>query len=48
MDSVVSWVILAMLSCGGLVYCLIKAAEERARYKKENEEFFTHFNTSFR
>jgi len=48
MDSVVSWVMAAILSCGGLIFCLFKAASEKARYKKENEEFFTHFNTSLR
>jgi hypothetical protein len=48
MDSVISWVMAAILSCGGLIFCLFKAASEKARYKKENEEFFTHFNTSLR
>ena len=48
MDSVVSWAILAILSCGGFVFCLCKAASEKARYKEENEKFFTHFNTSLR
>ena len=45
MDSVISWTVAAILSGGGFIFCLCKAANEKARYREENEKFFTHFNT---
>lgn len=48
MDSVISWTVAMILSCGGLIFCLCKAANEKAKYREENEKFFTHFNTLMR
>ena len=48
MDSVISWFIACILSCGGLIWCLVKAAEEKARYRKEQSEIETHFTTLIR
>ena len=45
MDSVGSWIVLALLSYGGLFLAVRRVKEEKEQYRSENDAFFRRYDS---